>query len=97
LGGIKIVFRLKTCNKLFSISLLDEPPEDSEYVVMGWGRTNNERSDSGNLTVTGSFVNIQQSLVVPEVNIFVSINSVIQENQREVVKRESGMVIWFQD
>ena len=44
-------------------------PEGKEYTVMGWGRTNNLRGDSGDKKEGGAYKNVLQTLAIPAINI----------------------------
>lgn len=67
----KAIYNYNNLEFLLLMWILDQPKPGSEHVVMGWGRTNNERGDNGNTSTSGSFTNIQQNLVVPEVKIMI--------------------------
>merc|ERR1712228_564591 len=40
-----------------------------EYSVMGWGRTNNIRGDTGDKNEGGAYKNVLQDLVMPHIDI----------------------------
>ena len=44
-------------------------PRSPEYLVAGWGRTNNDPSDRGEIEHSGTFENILQKLEVPLVPV----------------------------
>ena len=44
-------------------------PPGKEYSVMGWGRTNNIRGDTGDKNEGGAYKNVLQDLVMPHIDI----------------------------
>ena len=44
-------------------------PKGKEYTVMGWGRTNNVRGDSGDKKEAGAYKSILQKLALPHIPI----------------------------
>jgi len=48
---------------------LPEGPKGKEYTVMGWGRTNNVRGDSGDKKEAGAYKSILQKLALPHIAI----------------------------
>ena len=47
------------------INLFSESNLENEYLVMGWGRTNNNRFDAGDRFMGGAHSNVLQKLKVP--------------------------------